>query len=255
VRTRTIRTPESPISGNPISLVVVIIFSLTRSRANLRDFPCHRAQQQRIWSHRAPDLAVCPRRQAKTTEVTAKMVERGREKGKKLAIREQPRWPWDLTRGAETTVCAMWWQTNLVGVCFLDRGGRWRRRWQDRLLVVDEESVEAATGGSRCHRPDKNFDGQGHNLSDFVAEHDRKERREAPNPSLDRRALGGVAIQLLVVAQAGEEGQQVEVRYHDEGDGASVAVGAINRHAGVEGEEEEAKHREPREVGHRCRRR
>lgn len=162
------------------------------------------------------------------------MAESGREKAKKLGIREQPSWPWDLTRGAEPrpTVCALWWQTNLVGGCILGRGGPWRHRWHDRLLAVDEESVEAATGGSGCHRPDNKFDWQGHNLSHLVTEHDSKEGREAPNPSLDPRALLGVLlIQLLVVAQAGEQGHQVEIRYHDESDGAGVTVGPINRHA------------------------
>jgi len=51
------------------------------------------SQQQPIWACRTPDLPGRPRRQAKTTEVTAKTVEKGSEKTKKLAIKEQPSWP------------------------------------------------------------------------------------------------------------------------------------------------------------------
>jgi len=48
------------------------------------------SQQQPIWACRTPDLPGRPRRQAKTTEVTAKTVEKGSKKTKKLAMKEQP---------------------------------------------------------------------------------------------------------------------------------------------------------------------
>jgi len=149
----------------------------------------------------------------------------------------------------------VWRQVNLDGRAILARGGWARRRGDDRFLLVDEESVEPPAGGGGSHRPDDELDGQRHNLSHFVAEHDGEQRREAPDGSLDRVALGGVAVEALIVAKAGEERHQVEVGDDHEGDGASVAVGAVDRHAGVEGEEDEAKHRQPGEVCHRWRRR
>lgn len=120
---------------------------------------------------------------------------------------------------------------------------------------MDEEGIESPAGGGGGHRPDQDLDGEGHELGDFIAEHDGEERRERPDGGLDRVPARGVAVQALVEAQAGEEGDEVEVGDGDEDDGARVAVGAVDGHAGVEGQEGESQTREPRELGHSCGRR
>lgn len=112
----------------------------------------------------------------------------------------------------------MWQQVKLVGGALFVRGGGDTRRRQRWLLLVDEESVEAPTGGCRRHGPNDEFDGEGHDFCNLVAKHDGEQSREPPYGCLDRLSLRGVAVQALVVAQAGEQGDEVEVGDHNEDD-------------------------------------
>lgn len=108
------------------------------------------------------------------------------------------------------------------------------------LVVVDEEGVEAAAGGGGGHGPDEELDGEGHDLGDLVGEHDGEQRGERPDGGLDMAAARGVAVEALVEAEAGEERDEVEVGYRDEEHGSQVAVGAVDGHARVDGQEGEA---------------
>lgn len=76
--------------------------------------------------------------------------------------------------------------------------GRGRRDSLVRLVLVDEEGVEAAEGGGRRHRPDDDLDGQRHDFSDFIAEHDGEEAGERPDRRLDRLAVRRVIVQIFI---------------------------------------------------------
>lgn len=131
--------------------------------------------------------------------------------------------------------------------------GRGLRRRRDRLVslvLVDEEGVEAAAGGGRCHRPDDNLDCQRHDFSDFIAEHDGEEAGERPDRCLDRLPARRMIVQIFIKSQTCDKGNQVQVREHNEDYGARVAVGAVDGHAGVESEEAETENRETRQVCH-----
>lgn len=168
-------------------------------------------------------------------------------------MKEQPSWPLDLPcNRALPTLRAL--RQLVVGGTLISGGGGWshrsRRCVQGLLLLVEEKRVESPAGGGRRHGPYDHLDGQGHDFSHFVAEDDREEGRERPDGCLDRLPPGAVAVQTLIVPEAAEESDEVQVGNADEEDGASVAVGSVYGHAGVEGEEQEPQSREPRELCH-----
>ena len=193
-----------------------------------------------------PDLLIRAHRQAKAEHVTASRQKKRRGTAK---IQERPSsLPPDLTPHAAVSTEARTSRRQaprrrLVQLLVGDvpaLGGR-RRVLQllVLLVVVDEEDVEAAEGGGGGHRPDEELDGERHDLGDLVGEHDGEQRGERPDGGLDPLPARGVAVEALVEAQAGEEGHEVEVGDGDEDDGPRVAVGAVDGHAGVEGQEDE----------------
>lgn len=78
------------------------------------------------------------------------------------------------------------------------RGIRRRRDSPVRLVLVDEEGVEATAGGGRRHRPDDNLDGQRHDFSDFIAEHDGEDAGERPDRRLDRLSARRMVVQIFI---------------------------------------------------------